>query len=149
MGSTHTKILTLLCAAALVIALPSSAFAATDHGRAERGLGYIASRQKANGSIPAFSTIGSTADAILAAVAVGQGRGVVTDALGFLSRRVATGTVEAVGLRAKIVLAVTAAGRDPGRSAAGISSPRSAARSRAAGSGPPPCSTTPSPRWRW
>lgn len=113
MGSTHTKILTLLCAAALVIALPSSAFAATDHGRAERGLGYIASRQKANGSIPAFSTIGSTADAILAAVAVGQGRGVVTDALGFLSRRVATGTVEAVGLRAKIVLAVTAAGRDP------------------------------------
>ena len=36
MGSTHTKILTLLCAAALVIALPSSAVAATQHRRAQR-----------------------------------------------------------------------------------------------------------------
>jgi hypothetical protein len=113
MGSTRTKILTLLCAGALLIAVPSSAFAATDAGRAERGLGYIASRQKANGSIPAFSPIGSTADAVLAAVAVGKGRGVVKDALGFLSAQVATGKVDGVGLQAKVVLAVTAAGRDP------------------------------------
>jgi hypothetical protein len=113
MGSTRMKILSLSCAVVLLIAVPSSAFATTDPGRAERGLGYIASRQKANGSIPAFSPIGSTADAVLAAVAVGKGRGVVKAALGYLSRRVATGTVDAVGLRAKIVLAVTAAGRNP------------------------------------
>lgn len=113
MGSTRSKILTVLCAVALSFAVPASAFAATDIGRAERGLGYIASRQKANGSIPAFSPIGSTADAVLAAVAVGKGRGVVKAALGYLSRRVATGTVDAVGLQAKIVLAATAAGRDP------------------------------------
>jgi hypothetical protein len=112
MGSARTKILTLLCAGGLVLA-PSSALATSDPGRAERGLGFIASHQRPNGSIPAFSPIGSTADAILAAVAVGKGRGVVKDALGYLSRRVATGTVHAVGLRAKIVLAVTAAGRNP------------------------------------
>jgi hypothetical protein len=113
MGSTRTKILTLLSTGALLLAVPASALAATDLGRAEGGLGYIASRQKANGSIPAFSPIGSTADAVLAAVAVGQGRGVVKDALGYLSRQVETGKVDGVGLRAKVVLAVSAAGRDP------------------------------------
>jgi hypothetical protein len=113
MGSTHRKILTLLCSGALLLAVPASAMAATDLGRAERGLGYIASRQKANGSVPAFSPIGSTADAVLAAVAVGQGRGVVKDALGYLSRQVTAGKVDGIGLRAKVVLAVTAAGRDP------------------------------------
>ncbi len=113
MGSTRSRFLTLLCTGLLLFALPATALAATDLGRAERGLGYIASGQKPNGSIPAFSPIGSTADAILAAVAVGKGRAIVKEALGYLSRQVATGTVDAIGLRAKIVLAVTAAGRDP------------------------------------
>jgi hypothetical protein len=113
MGSTCTKLLTLACAGVLLLAIPSTAFAATDATRAERGLGYIASRQKANGSIPAFSPVGSTADAILAAVAVGKGRGVVKDALGFLSRQVEAGKITTVGLQAKVVLAVSASGRDP------------------------------------
>lgn len=113
MGSTRTTILTLLCAGMLLVAVPTSAFAATDATRADRGLGYIASRQKANGSIPAFSPVGSTADAVLAAVAVGKGRGVVKDALGFLSRQVEAGKVSTVGLQAKVVLAVSASGRDP------------------------------------
>jgi len=112
MGTTR-RILTPLLAVLLLLAVPASAFAATDAQRAGQGLGYIASRQKANGSIPAFSPIGSTADAVLAAVAVGEGRGVVRDALDFLARQVEAGKVDGVGLRAKVVLAVSAAGRDP------------------------------------
>lgn len=113
MGSARIKVLTVLTIGALLLAIPTSAFATTDAERATRGLGFIASQQKPNGSIPAFSPIGSTADAVLAAVAVGQGRGVVRDALGYLARQVEAGNVTGVGLQAKVVLAVSAAGRDP------------------------------------
>ena len=41
--------------------------------RAERGVAYLASQQQPDGSIPAFSPVGSTADAVLAFVAAGVG----------------------------------------------------------------------------
>lgn len=113
MGPTHGKVSTSLLVGLLLLAVPASASAATDAQRAGRGLGYVASRQKPNGSIPALSPIGSTADAVLAAVAVGEGRGLVRDALGYLAHQVRDGNVDNVGLRAKVVLAVSAAGRDP------------------------------------
>ena len=98
----------------LLSAAPASALAAaTPQQRARDGAGYVASHQKANGSIPAFSPIGSTADAIVSFVAAGRGAGNVTDALRYLSQQVGAGNVTGVGLRAKVVMAAVAAGKDP------------------------------------
>ena len=101
----------------------TTASAVTDRGRAARAIGYLATKQRANGSIPAFSTIGSTADAVLATVAAGTGRDVMRAAISFLRDRVETGRITTLGLRAKVAIAVAAAGRDPhdfGRHAAGF-----------------------------
>ncbi len=84
-----------------------------DADRVERGISYLAAQQRPNGSIPAFSPIGSTSDAVLAFVAAGIGQDQLTDALGFLRRRVAHGKADSVGVQAKIVAAVVAAGGDP------------------------------------
>ncbi|MEA2521236.1 MAG: hypothetical protein QOI81_882 [Actinomycetota bacterium] len=84
---------------------------ATDANRAVRGARYIASKQLKNGSIPAFSTVGSTSDAVLALVAAHQGSENVGRALGYLRRHVAD--ITSPGLQAKTVLAFVAAGRQP------------------------------------
>jgi hypothetical protein len=97
----------------LVFAQVTAASALTDRRRAARAIGYLATKQRANGSIPAFSTIGSTADAVLAVVAAGTGRDVMRAALSFLRDRVQAGKVTTLGLRAKVAIAVAAAGRDP------------------------------------
>ena len=98
---------------ALILAgtVPASAAGLTDHQRAVRGARYIASKQLKNGSIPAFSTVGSTADAILALVASRQGSDNVFRAVRYLRRHVAG--ITGVGLQAKTVMAVVAAGSDP------------------------------------
>ena len=102
------------CLSLAVVMLPASASAAlTDQQRAERGTGFIAGMQRPNGSIPAFSPIGSTADAVLAFVATGSGRPAMREALGYLRRQVAAGNVSGVGLQAKVVMAASAVGRDP------------------------------------
>jgi hypothetical protein len=101
-------------ALALGSALPSqAALSAAD--RAERAAGYIASQQRPNGAIPAFSPVGSTADAVVSLVAAGVGQPSIDRALDYLKRKVRNGKVEGVGLQAKVVLAVVAAGGDPRR----------------------------------
>jgi hypothetical protein len=96
----------------LLVATPARA-ALTDAERMDRAVGSIASQQKNNGSIPAFSPIGSTADAVLAFVAAGTGRPSMRAALAYLTRQVELGNVTSVGLRAKVALAFSAAGRNP------------------------------------
>jgi hypothetical protein len=99
--------------AAFVVAgtVPSNAATITDHRRAVRGARYIASKQLHNGSVPAFSTIGSTADAVLAFVASRQGSNNVSRAVRYLRRHMAD--ITTVGLQAKTVMALVAAGRNP------------------------------------
>lgn len=100
--------------AALAVALGPAASAATDaERRARAGVGYLASQQEANGSIPAFSVVASTAEAVASMVAARRGGDVIRDAIRFLTRRVAAGAVTSVGQRAQVVLAAVAAGRDP------------------------------------
>jgi len=96
----------------LVAAAPAHA-ALTDRERMQRAVGYIASQQNNNGSIPAFSPIGSTADAVLAFVAAGVGRPEMRDALRYLATKTEGGRVDTIGLQAKVALAFSAAGRDP------------------------------------
>jgi hypothetical protein len=101
-----------LLALGVLLALQPNAWAG-DLDRARLGAAYLASQQLPDGSIPAFSPIGSTADAVLGFVAAGAGRQNMNLALVYLQSQVAEGNVNTLGLRAKVVLALVAGGRDP------------------------------------
>ena len=118
MHTTHRRVIgviaSLSCAAMLwAVPMSGQAAALTDTQRAQRAVAYLAQKQRPNGSIVAFSAIGSTADAVMAFVAAGAGSTHVTKALNYLSGRVAAGKVTTLGLQAKVVMAVTAAGGNP------------------------------------
>jgi hypothetical protein len=104
----------VIAAAVLASAWGSSALAATDaQRRARAGVGYLASQQRPSGAIVGFSSVGSTADAVVSMVDAGRGAGAIRDALRYLSRRIRAGAVTTVGQRAQVALAVAAAGGDP------------------------------------
>lgn len=99
---------------ATLAAVPGGRAAAGESQRLARaGVGYLARQQQANGSIPAFSPVGSTADAVVSMVAARRGSGAIRDALRYLARSAAAGRVDGVGLRAKVAMAAAAAGLDP------------------------------------
>jgi hypothetical protein len=103
-----------LLAMVVVVATSTAAGAVTDRQRAAGGAAYLVSQQQPDGSIPAFSPIGSTADAVLAFVSAGVGRGAMLKAIGYLRDQTQIGNVDTVGLRSKVVLALEAANRgDP------------------------------------
>lgn len=118
MHTTHRRVIGVIASlscTAVLWAVPASARAAgiTDGERAQRAVAYLAQKQRPNGSIVAFSAVGSTADAVQAFVAAGEGHAQMELALNYLRGRVAAGKVTTLGLQAKVVLAVTAAGGDP------------------------------------
>jgi hypothetical protein len=105
---------------AVCIAFTGSASAVLgNHDRAVKATGFIAAEQKSNGSIPAFSPIGSTADAVVSLVAAGRGPTQIRKGLNYLSRQTAQGKVTEVGVEAKVVMAAVAGGRNP-RSFGGV-----------------------------
>jgi hypothetical protein len=112
MGRTLRRFAVPLLALGLLLALQPNAWA-SDLDRARLGAAYLASQQLPDGSIPAFSPIGSTADAVLGFVASGAGRQNMNLALGYLQDQVAAGNVNTLGLRAKVILAMVATARDP------------------------------------
>jgi hypothetical protein len=112
MGPMRRPIVATIVAALVLLVMPATAEAA-GQVRARAGAAYLADQQKANGSIPAFSAIGSTADAVLAFTAVGDRPRARTRAIGFLRRQVRKGRVDTVGEVAKVLMAVVAGGRDP------------------------------------
>jgi hypothetical protein len=81
--------------------------------RARVAAGYVSARQSKDGSFPAFSTVGSTADAVVSLVAAKSSEESVQSALDFLENAVGAGEVDTIGLKAKVVLAAAAGGRDP------------------------------------
>lgn len=98
----------------LVVGTSTAASAVSDRARAAGGAAYLVSQQQPDGSIPAFSPIGSTADAVMAFVSAGVGRGAMLKAIGYLRDQTQAGNVDTIGLRAKVVLALEAANRgDP------------------------------------
>ena len=129
------SLLSLGVIASLVVSAPiARAERRDDADRIDHAIAYLAAQQRPNGSIPAFSPIGSTADAVLAFVAAGVGEDQLHDALGFLRRRVAHGKADSVGFQAKIVTAVVAARwRSAMRSAAWTWCRRSSIRSELTG----------------
>jgi len=115
MGRIPARLAAAALCAGVLVGVAGSVHAAplTDRARAERAVAYLASRQKASGAIVAFSPIGSTADAVSSFAAAGVGRTRMNRALGFLRGRVQAGRVDSIGLQAKVVLAVSAAGANP------------------------------------
>jgi len=112
MGRTLWRITTSFVAVSVVLATAGTAAASTTDGeRADAAMAYVGAQQRANGSFPGFSSIGSTADAVLDMTATGYDG--VADAIGYLRRQVRRGNVVGVGLTAKVVMAVEAAGADP------------------------------------
>jgi len=113
MASTLRRVAILLCSLVVAVATSGTAVAGiVDQTRAERAVGYLRSQQQPKGSIVAFSAIGSTADAVLAIVAAGVAPRVLDDAVAYLRRQTKKGNVNTTGLRAKVVLAAEASGRD-------------------------------------
>ncbi len=113
MASISRRVISPILSLAIAVASAAGASAALlAPERALRADAYIASQQQPDGSIPAFSPVGSTADAVLAFVAAGGGPRPMKRALAYLEDQVAAGQVKTLGLRAKVVIAWTAAGRN-------------------------------------
>ena len=115
MGRTPRRVITSLLTLGVIASSIGVADAArrSDAGRVRSAIGYLATQQQPNGSIPAFSPIGSTADAVLAIVAAGTGKQQLHAAIGYLRRQALAGHVSIVGLQAKVAAAAVAGGRDP------------------------------------
>ena len=92
-------------------ALAAPVSAGPNDPRALRGTRYIVGRQGENGSVPGFSKVGATADAMLALSAARRSPKSVARAIAYL-RTKAEG-LRSVGLMGKVVMAVVAAGRNP------------------------------------
>lgn len=101
-------------AAAVLTALAASTGAGAAESpeyRARKAVRYIVSQQEADGSVPALSALGSTADAVVSMVAARRAPGAIDDAVRYLRNNLAA--ADTVGKKAKVVMAVVAAGRDP------------------------------------
>lgn len=102
--------------AGLLMAPPPSSAGPSPQRRARVAARYIVSQQEPTGAIPTFSPIGGTADAVLALVAVRGGAPAIEDALGYLQDQ--NSEIDTVGEKAKVIMALVAAGENP-RSFAG------------------------------
>jgi hypothetical protein len=114
MGRTLRRVVVPFSLLAVIAAAPNPATAvpAGDLARVDRALAYVAQQQTRNGAVPAFSPIGSTADAVLSFVAAGIGKRPARDALDYLRKQTTKGNANTIGLQAKVVTAWATAGRD-------------------------------------
>ncbi|MDQ4144838.1 MAG: hypothetical protein M3198_14085 [Actinomycetota bacterium] len=109
-GST-TRLAGAFAAAGLILTATPLGAAPTNVERARMAARYVVDHQEADGSVPTFSTIGSTADTVVSLVAAKRGPGAIDRAIGFLEDHEAD--VDGVGEKAKVIMALVAAGRNP------------------------------------
>jgi hypothetical protein len=102
------EVLVGVVVALLLAGSGGEAMAGATPSRPKSAVGYLASQQRPNGVILAFSPIGSTADAVVSMVGARAGKGAVNGAMGYLERQVERGHVVGVGLTAKVAMAVEA-----------------------------------------
>ena len=93
----------------MLFATPAGA--ATLKQRARLAVHWLSHRQNADGSFPGFSVIGSTSDAIVSFAAAKRSPEDISEAVDFLEAN--ESDVDSIGEIAKVVSALTAAGRDP------------------------------------
>jgi hypothetical protein len=114
MRNGRTLQIAVACGAILAVTMAAAAGGATLTRRARVAAAYTASKQQPDGSFIAFSTIGTTADAVLGLVAARRGPDQIDDALSFLRGKVKnTNEVDTVGEKGKLVMALIAAGKHP------------------------------------
>ncbi|MGH2702512.1 MAG: hypothetical protein ACRDJB_13195 [Actinomycetota bacterium] len=129
-----TRYLSIALVTGVMLSGPGVATAkTTDRVRAQFAAGFLAGEQcqgrnepkhlrdscpgrRDRGAIPAFSPLGSTADAVVSLVAAKAGQSAVNRAIDYLKRKVDKVLSDPdVGLRGKVVMALVAAGRNPRR----------------------------------
>lgn len=116
MNRTRSRASVLALSITLVLTSTGIAHAVrTDAARARLAAAFIEKKQADDGSVPVFSAVGSTADAVLAFVAAGRGEIPLAEAVAYLRRQTARTGVSTVGLKAKVALAAEAAGRNAHR----------------------------------
>ena len=98
---------------AFALSLSSSGVSAapTTTKRARVAISYIARHQNDDGSIPGFSAVGSSADAVVAMAAARRGPRQIDRAIAYLKDHI--DEADSIGLKAKVVMAAVAAGEDP------------------------------------
>lgn len=101
----------LAAAVALVLSAAPATAGPTLTRRARVASGFLVSNQNQDGSFPGFSSIGSTADAVVSLVAARRGPKAINAALDYLEANVAD--ADEIGEKAKVVMAAVAGGRDP------------------------------------
>jgi hypothetical protein len=107
------KVVSMIAACLVALLVMPGASAAQRTYRPRHALRYIVRHQAHDGSIAAFSPLGSTADAVLAMVAAKRGPLPERRALRYLKRHLSDAT--SIGLKAKVVMAAVAAGHDARR----------------------------------
>lgn len=108
---TPFKSLVALLVVAMLLVSSAASIARAPRQRAKIATSYVVSEQSDDGSIPGFSPLGTTSDAVLSLVAGGRGSTAIEAALDYLEAHVEE--AESVGQKAKLVLAAVAGGRDP------------------------------------
>ncbi|MDQ3984932.1 MAG: terpene cyclase/mutase family protein [Actinomycetota bacterium] len=104
----------LACALSATIVIGSQAVAGPSPAfRARKAARYVVSQQMEDGSIRAFSDVASTSDAIVSLVAARRGPHAIDDAVRYLRENIAL--ADKIGEKAKVVMALVAAGRNPRR----------------------------------
>lgn len=97
-------------AASLLLGAVASS-APSPRKRARAAVGYIVRHQEANGSVPSFSAIASTADGIVSMVAARRAPKAIFRAIQYLKNNETE--IDRVGEKAKVIMALEAAGRNP------------------------------------
>ena len=111
MGARSIKIAAVGATVALFAGATPGQAAVGSRYRARMAVRYLVENQMNDGSVPGFSAVGSTADSILAFVAAKRGPGAMDDALNYLAEH--EQDIDDVGEKAKVVLALVAAGAEP------------------------------------
>ncbi|CAN5662359.1 hypothetical protein BH24ACT26_BH24ACT26_01610 [soil metagenome] len=105
------RLLACSVSASIVLGASGAQTAPATKKRARVAVRYLVSRQGPGGGIKAFTKFGSTADSVTSMVAAKRSPAAIRDALGFLRRH--PKGAKSVGLKAKLVLALVAAGKRP------------------------------------
>ena len=103
---------------AVAVLAASAGAAPTTRRRASMAARYVVAKQEGNGAFVVFSKVASTADAILSLVAAKRGPVAIDDAVAYLRRKArdendSPNAINEVGEKAKVVMALVAAGRNP------------------------------------
>ncbi|MBW3595315.1 MAG: terpene cyclase/mutase family protein [Actinobacteria bacterium] len=108
--SLLSRVGAIALAFSIVAALPAAA-GPTKTRRARVASHWLSHQQADDGSFPAFSPIGSTADAVVSLVAAKRGPQEIAEAVAYLEANQAD--IDDMGEIAKVVMALVAAGKDP------------------------------------